>query len=314
MSLEKNCDDEKIELKKNFNHEEEINNAILEERIENLKKIKIDYFSKKSNELDYTNSLGHMIEMEKINLFNQNKEKMEINDILSKIQLSYKNIDANYSVRNIKSRKITNLNNQVLTQGCKSEDLIQSLQRHKIQIAASKENLKQKQTILEKNIRIQKDVIKKSIHSVENMKKSKIFMEKEAVRLILGLDIIKKYYKMILFRYILNSNINEDIVKSLKDSEEYRIFSCSRGPSNPEKKQSKQRLSVIQNFYSRSRTFSTDEQFPTKYKINTHEISNKFKNLDIEYEQLFDLYTKIINKKQFNHNLMIKYNLKVNNF
>lgn len=196
-------DHEKIDLMKSINHEEEINNASLVDRIENLKKTKNDCLFKRTSEADYTNSLGHMIEMEKSNLHRQNRQRVEINDFLFKIQLSYKSIDTNYSVRNLKSRnmdcfqitlkkEVTKMNNLVLTQNNKSEDLLQSLQKHNTQIVLSKENLKKKNTVLEKYVKVQKETIKKNIHSVEQIKRSKTFKEKEAVRLILGLDIIKR--------------------------------------------------------------------------------------------------------------------------
>ena len=77
----------------------------------------------------------------------------------------------------------------------------------------------------------------------------------------------------------------------MKDSEEYSVFTCSKQSSNSSKKKTKHRFSV--NF-NHSRTISL-ENYPTKYKINPFELKYKFENLEIEYEELFDLYTKIIN-------------------
>jgi hypothetical protein len=57
--------------------------------------------------------------------------------------------------------------------------------------------------------------------------------------------------------------------------------------------------------------FNNELTLPATFRISSVELKQKVDNLNIEYEELYDLYTKIINKKQFFHNMMTKYNLKV---
>ena len=54
-----------------------------------------------------------------------------------------------------------------------------------------------------------------------------------------------------------------------------------------------------------------ESTLPATYRISSIDLKQKVDNLNIEYDELYDLYTKIINKKQFFHNIMSKYNFKV---
>ncbi len=196
-------DEEKKELHKKINNEEEEIQQCLADKVISLNKAKNDEIIKKTNEIEYTTSLIHKIETEKLNLFHLHKQKVEIIDKLSKIELSYKNIDKSSVISNIKSRnmgtlsmnlknEIKMMNNLIYIQNNKKVDIEQNVQRYQTEIIKSKENLKTKNISLEKMVRTQKDTIKNNITTVSIMKSSKVVKEKEVIRLILGLDIIKR--------------------------------------------------------------------------------------------------------------------------
>ncbi len=312
-------DDEKKELHKKINNEEEEIQNNLADKVISLNKAKNDEIIKKTNEVEFTTSLIHKIETEKLNLFHLHKQKVEIIDKLSKIELSYKNIDKSSVISNIKSRNMETLsmnlkneikmmNNLIYIQNNKKGDIEQNVQRYQTEIIKSKENLKTKNVSLEKIVRSQKDTIKNNINTVSVMKSSKVIKEKEVIRLILGLDIIKRY-SSVNVRYLLTGNSTETI-KSLEESEDYRVFKSTKVNKPIEKKHTKT-MSLSTMTLTQYPMFNNELTLPATFRVSTIELKQKVDNLNIEYEELYDLYTKIINKKQFYHNMMTKYNMKV---
>ncbi len=48
-----------------------------------------------------------------------------------------------------------------------------------------------------------------------------------------------------------------------------------------------------------------------KGKINCMEIKRKFDSINVDFNQIIDFHTKVLNKRHFNHNLIMRFNLKV---
>ena len=48
-----------------------------------------------------------------------------------------------------------------------------------------------------------------------------------------------------------------------------------------------------------------------KSKINCMEIKKKFDSINVDFNQIIDFHSKVLNKRHFNQNLIMKFNLKV---
>jgi hypothetical protein len=53
------------------------------------------------------------------------------------------------------------------------------------------------------------------------------------------------------------------------------------------------------------------EEEEDKGNINFMEIKRKFDSINVDFNQILDFHTKVLNKKNFNHNLIMRFNLKV---
>ena len=124
------------------------------------------------------------------------------------------------------------------------------------------------------------------------MKSSNMNKENYIIKIVFGLELIQKY--------LLNSfDVNpKDATRMLYESQEYNVFISEKYIIDES----------IRNNSPKKIKFSSTDEF--KSKINLSEIKKKFDNLNIEYDDIFDLYSKITNKQTFNHNIMMKYNIK----
>ena len=101
------------------------------------------------------------------------------------------------------------------------------------------------------------------------------------------------------------------MIKALEESDDYKIFKSTRNTNKALDRKMTRNNNQTLNTLSQTIYSHNDTIFSTTFKIVPFELKQKVDNLDIEFEELNNLYTKIINKKQFYHNIMMKYNLKV---
>ena len=99
-----------------------------------------------------------------------------------------------------------------------------------------------------------------------------------------------------------NDKLNHrDISKILLESEEYAYFKNEKFRVNKEDK-------IVNTNYNVHATGQEDDMNSTFHLKN---IKYKFDHLNIEYDEIFDFYTKLTNKLQFCQNYMTKFNFKV---
>ena len=102
-----------------------------------------------------------------------------------------------------------------------------------------------------------------------------------------------------------------DPAKLLIESDEYKLFKNLKIAiiPPPENFKTLYRRASTLNF-SNSNNFNPNKT-EERRSINLSDIKTKFENMDLNFEELFDFQTKIVNKRQFNRNILMKFNLKV---
>jgi hypothetical protein len=102
-----------------------------------------------------------------------------------------------------------------------------------------------------------------------------------------------------------NSNReHENILTTFNDCSDYNIFKGNK--ENP----SRERSSTARS--KKGQKDLQDEYFYFKgAKISLSYLKEKISNTDLEYEDLYDFYTRIVNKKNFNQNIITKFNNQV---
>ena len=184
-------------------------------KLDNLKKKSDEQKGKLQVENEYTNSLLNMIANERSNIkntidcYNENKER------LRKINLSFRNIGLNLIENSNKSQNLEEINkgmkeeiirikNMINSQKDKVGNLSQSLDRQKNEIVNKKQAVKEKFITLEKVINCNKEDFKTRIIEIEKLKIKKLNNENKINRIILGLDLIKRY-NFNKFRYLIEA-------------------------------------------------------------------------------------------------------------
>jgi len=157
----------------------------------------------------------------------------------------------------------------------------------------------------------EKENVISELNKIAEIKLSKMNKEGEVIKLILGLNIIKKYYVDMDKQ---SKEINNQI---LLKSDDYKIFTAERyslidfdnatiilqTTSNTTEHEVKE---------THSATSHNNIKHPEKYsKIYLKDIKNAFDNFDIDYEILYNFYSKIINKTSFYHHNMMTLNMKI---
>jgi hypothetical protein len=174
-----------------------------------------------------------------------------------------------------------------------------------------REVLKNKNSNMEKTVISKKSEYKTLMKTVDKIKLTKTEKENSVVKTILGLDLIKR----LLFvnnRFIIGKEEEGslELVVPLMESEDYHLFkNVKLGQENMITSKAGFRTSSLN--LSSTRHISLCKSDERTRAINMSEIKSKFENLNLEFEELFDFHTKVLNKRQFNRSLMINYNLKV---
>lgn len=273
----------------------------LVKKVENLMKLKDDYLDKQNMDNEYRNSLLKMIDNEKLNLAKINQTILKNDEHRANIKLSKVNIINNETEKNkivvnlskmskSLSNDVSRMNNLIYMQTNHIDNLITSIQKKRIDMNKGKNTLNEKNKHLEIENKIKKDEIMNKIFQMERLKSSNMNQENYIIKIIFGLDLIQKY--------LLKSFENpKEATRMLYESIEYSVFVSEKFMICDENLNSTKKGKFLNSEESKS-------------KINLSDIKRKFDNLTIEYDDIFDLYSKIVNKKIFNHNIMTKYNIK----
>ena len=175
----------------------------LKAKVENLQSKKKDYLNKVSHELDYAEILKNKLKNERQNLLYYTEFEIEVKDKLNKISFFSKNLNINQNQTIRKSRnlntissdlneKIQKTNSLIFMQTSKCEDLFNVLKFQKSELDTEKDKIRNKNNFLEKNIVSKKKELKELISTVDKVKTNKVTRENIVIKLILGLNLLKK--------------------------------------------------------------------------------------------------------------------------
>jgi hypothetical protein len=354
---------EKISVKETSMFKE--SKEAIQRKIEKLNEDKKNMELKYKNELEYKNTLTHMI--------NSEKDKMQtLNDIMttnmekiSTIKNFNMNLDINNKENEIKSKNLKsvleNLNKEKtnlsqLMENGKNEiyDLTEKLAIKEINLKELKRAIDRENEVLENSLKTEKEKILKELKETEILKKNKLEKENEYLKLILGLDLIKKYFidvdrqgKEINYNELLESNEYKtftsqnfylrDELKKMNSSDSLNniLSQTDKDFYNKNSQASKSNLMKVIghetiNYKTIDHKFSEgimNSSHSGGFKISTikkgsqeiskiylKEIKEKFENLDIDYNDLMSIYSKINYKTSFYHTNMINLNMKIINF
>ena len=96
------------------------------------------------------------------------------------------------------------------------------------------------------------------------------------------------------------------VLNSFRQSNDYRIFQEYKNPNIHHLNSSSQSLKANTNLLQ-------DDEFNFKGTIiKTYYLKEIYENTDLNYQELFDFHTKILNKKNFNQVIITKFNTEVN--
>lgn len=184
-----------------FEHE---NKELILNRIEHLKKIKRDFIEKFKKDMEYNSSLKSMIERERLNLNKICENIISLKENSKGIDLTKKSLAQNYTEKVRKNQKINSLSRDfkdevqrlkglINTQINNVENVSINIDRQKIELQMSKEQLKEKNIHLEDRNKIKKQEVKDLIVDVGKVKNINKVKENHFFKVIIGLDLLKRY-------------------------------------------------------------------------------------------------------------------------
>jgi len=307
---------EDYEKFKNSNETKETIRIKIEKLI--IEKNKIS--EKFNDEVEFKKQINNLILIENQNIADLYNHHLEMKEKISTIKIAERDLIKNNEEKLRKEKIFVKVKHELDQELMKLEDVTDFQTRnHKKMIeelkAKNDENQKFMKEIDMKDINLDKEHRKNADKVLSEINTSKMIKmqntEKESyvIKLILGLDIIKRYFididrahKEINTEILLKS---EDMKTFYSDKFSIRenLDSISSGttPFNSENQ-------VGPNLKSTS-DFSYAEK-STKCYITLKSLKDKLDNLDIDYEKIYDFYTKIMNKTNFFHNQMINFNSK----
>ena len=144
-----------------------------------------------------------MIEREKINLIRINELIDDIKQNRGGIKLTKKCLEQNHTEQTKKvvnlsqvtsslKEEVLRMNSLIYMQHSKVNSLSSKMNIQKIAIVKDKANLKEKSHVLERDNKTKKIEIMNTIGELGKIKKTKLNKENYSVKMILGLEIIKK--------------------------------------------------------------------------------------------------------------------------
>ena len=320
--------DEKISVK-NFN-ELKCSKEEIENTVRNLIKEKDELDYKYKNELEYSKTIEYMYEKEKSTLEKIHDVTKQTEERIATIQKYQKNLDDNLNERKKKKQnfvhlleKLTNdinmIENVVKNQTKKSNDLDSSIIQKEADNEDFKERIKTNHEKQINEIKKYKENIKHQIIVTNDKVRTKIENEKNYIKTILCLELIQKFF----------INKDEFNMNELLESKEYKDFKCDRLTlfdednkvifnsefNNGTTSHNVASIRTRSNFSKTTSNFgaTTDKKLRATQKqtrISLNELKQKFDNLNLTSEALFEYHSKINNKINFYRNTLINYNNK----
>lgn len=304
----------------------------IQDRIENLMLQKENFQNKYENEIEYSKKINNLIFIEKQNNRDLFKHTVDLKDKINTLYHAEKNLELNREEKLKKEKIFNNIKKEMDSEMMRLEDVTdyqtknynKMIEENKIKNEENKKYMKEidmRDSNLDKEHKKNADKILSQINKSKMIKKENTEKENYVIKLILGLDIIKKYFIDI---DTCNKEINTtEIVKSddLKtfNSEKFSIKTTenldSRSSDTPYNSDNQMKSNIEDNSKNEENTNNSKEKIREKErnkkcKISLKFIKDKLDNLDLNYDSVFDFYTKIMNKTNFYHNQIMNLNTK----
>jgi hypothetical protein len=256
------------------------------------------------DEQEYTNTLLYMINTEKQQLEKLNERLVTSQEKIIAVKHSKVNFSANDETHKKKKHNADVVKRQIRAEITKLEEIIayqdHTLSEMNLKVEKKDESIKTLRKSLEiKNKELQnqvltsKDKIEKNILLYEEQLKNKTALEFKYITIILGLDILKRYF-IDLFKH--GESINSQLILNTAD---YKTFISGA-------------YSVVDE--NDREIFSTDNtanKNTTKAIIKLDDLKEKFKGLNLDLDSMIDFYSKLINKTSLYRQNMNLYNHKI---
>jgi hypothetical protein len=293
---------------------------------------------KYNGEIEFRNKINNLIKIENNNIEDLYIHVIEMQEKINTIRVAEKNLEKNREEKIKKEKIFMNVKNELDKELIKIEDVTDFQTRnHKKMIeelkAKNEGNQKFMKEIDMKDINLDKEHKKNADKILNDISKSKMIKslntekEKYVIKLILGLDIIKRYFIDIT---IAREEINTEILLKSEDlktfySEKFYIkenfesmgysslsyFNSNNNNNINSNNNYNDNPNLIKSISDFSNSNSIGEKSTNgKCYISIKTLKEKLDNLDIDYEKIFDFYTKIMNKTNFFHNQMMNFNSK----
>jgi len=296
-------------------------------KIENLISEKEQLLLKYENEIEYGNKINNLIKIEKRNYYDVYEHILQTQEKIGVLKGAHKDLEINKEEKIKKEKIFTKVKKELDIEMLKLDDVIDYQTKNYYTIVAelkmkNEQNQQKLKEIEIQDVNLDVQHKKSSEKILSEIQKSKMVKsqntEKESyvIKLILGLDIIKRY-----FIDVVKQGKEINTVELMK-SEDFKTFNSEKfsirennyesGISQNQLSDAKANSSEMNNFKSSNinNTTAEDEKAPGRGKISLKSLKEKLDNLDIDYDKIYDFYTKIMNKTNFFHNHMINFNLK----
>lgn len=269
-----------------------------------------DIKSRHKFEEEYTSTVNHMIEGDKLQLMKINEAITIIEEKLKDISKAHRVLKENTVQKDIIlqnydkclstiDHQIEDVEKVLETQDSKQRKIDQSTQRKEGRVEKLKQVLHNKTTIKKEEIEIYKSDMIQQLDEYRFKKDQLVKRETKFIDLILGMNIIKKYF-------IDNNNKDIDL-RALKESEDYKVF-CSNQyqiiNSNEEIMMTTQSTRLSMGSSSKVR----------RAKIRMEDLKIILNSLDMTYDDLYNYLLKIKTKGKFTRDQMISLNEKAITF
>ena len=270
------------------------------------------------NEEEYTSTLKYLMEDSKSILLRINEDILNTEQKIHDIKIVRKNLDENINNRknaNIESNRINNYLEQQIE---KIKEVLE-VQKDKKMNIEEKNKIKEEELLelkeqfednKKKNkikFKQHKDEVLEKINSYHYRKNQKQEKEKKIVNFIIGFNFFQKYF--------INKNREN---KNKEEDESIDITDCKKDIEFNDFMKGKQYCleSESENEENENENISNDKKrkkyiFINKkkiHKISFQEVKEKFDELDLQYDEFYDFFTKIISKANFSRKKMTSLN------
>ena len=281
----------------------------IREKIENLSIHRNQLLLKYKTEIEFGNTINNLIRVEKKNLEDIHENVLQTQDKINTLKIAHKNLESNKEENEKKEKIIKKVKNELDSELLKLRDVIGFQNKNydcMIGDLENKNNFNQKfkREIELKNVQLDNQHKKSSDKILSELQKTKMIKstntkkESYIIKLILGLDIIKKYFIQVDFQG--KEIITSDIIKT----DDYKTFMSEKFSIQENES------TFSQNDIKNSQSAMEDEKINLKTNISLKNLREKLQNIDLDYDKIYNFYTKIINKTNFYHNHMINFNFK----